>query len=97
MAINRPPLRRFEPPEYEHATPYPGLSFRMLKYVGRSVPPHPGPLPEERVKHRPTLDNYRGIRFADRLATILPLPGEGPGWRGIGCAWSNWRQWRRCV
>src|SRR5437773_9359959 len=46
----------------------------MLKCVGRPVPPHPGPLPEERVKHRPTIEHCQDIRFADRLATILPLP-----------------------
>src|SRR5947207_7873902 len=46
----------------------------MLKYVGRPIPPHPGPLPEEREEHRPTLEHCQEIRFADRLATILPLP-----------------------
>src|SRR5437762_12119745 len=46
----------------------------MPKCVGRPVPPHPGPLPEEREKHRPTLEHCQDIRFADRLATILPLP-----------------------
>jgi len=46
--------------------------------------PHPGPLPEEREKHRPTLEHCQDIRFADRLATILPLPGERAGVRGNG-------------
>src|SRR5437879_5798434 len=84
------------------AAPYTDLSFRMLECVGRPVPPHPGPLPEERVKHRPAFEHSRDIGFADRLATILPLPGERAGVRG------NWlrivkvapveemRVWRRC-
>src|SRR5881227_17600 len=64
------------------SAPYTDLSFRMLKCVGRPIPPHPGPLPEEREKHRPTLEDCLDIRFADRLATILPLPGERAGVRG---------------
>src|SRR5947208_8050358 len=56
----------------------------MLKCVGRLIPPHPGPIPEEREKHRPTLEHCQDIRFADRLATILPLPGERAGVRGNG-------------
>src|SRR5437763_5419261 len=89
----------------EGTAPYTDLSFRMLKCVGRPIPPHPGPLPEEREKHRPTLEHCQDIRFADRLATILPLPacravassrrlGERAGVRGKGCAWSNWLQCR---
>src|SRR5437763_206886 len=60
---------------------YTDLSFRMLKCVGRPIPPHPGPLPEEREKHRPTLERFQDIRFADRLAAIRPLPWERAGAR----------------
>src|SRR5437762_11567043 len=68
----------------EGTAPYTDLSFRMLKCVGRPIPPHPGPLPEEREKHRPTLEHCQDRRFADRLATILPLLGERAGVRGNG-------------
>src|SRR2546422_1054775 len=53
---------------------------RGLEPVQGPVPPHPALSLRERVQRSATLENSGGLRFANRLATILPLPkGEGRG------------------
>src|SRR5947207_3156299 len=68
----------------EGTAPYTHLLHWSQLDHAQPIPPHPGPLPEEREKHRPTLEHCQDIRFADRLATILPLLGERAGVRGNG-------------
>ena len=47
-------------------------------------PPHPGPRPEERVKHLPAVREDGSSRLEQRLMTILPLRSLGGRGEGRG-------------
>src|SRR5205814_138129 len=68
----------------EGTAPYTDLSFRMLKCVGRPIPPHPGPLPEEREDRRQSVGKSYVLAMFEGRAVLLPLLGERAGVRGNG-------------
>src|SRR5438046_921018 len=75
------------------AAPYTHFFISNAQVRPTTRSPHPIPLPRERVKHGAPLEHWRAIRFADRLATTLPLLEERAGVRGNRAGFGRGGSW----